>query len=220
MIDKNIFRDISYGMYIVGSILDKQRVGCVINTFSQVTSREPLISISLNKENYTNEVIRKTGKFAVSIVSEEMSREVIGTFGFKSSRDVDKYEGVDYEIIEDMPVLKENCLGYVICEVVQIIDANTHDIILAKVINSKKLNDKVPMTYKYYQEKLKGSSSTKAPTYVSNIDLDNSSASFKYRCRFCGYIYDNDSEEVAFEDLPENLVCPLCGASKSDFVKI
>ena len=49
----------------------------------------------------------------------------------------------------------------------------------------------------------------------------------KYRCLVCGYIYDpalGDPDSsinpgVAFEDLPKDWVCPVCGADKSQFVK-
>ena len=57
--DKKIFRDISYGMYIVSSKSnDNKNVGCVINTLTQITSTEPTISISLNKDNYNNKIIK------------------------------------------------------------------------------------------------------------------------------------------------------------------
>ena len=223
--DKKIFRDVSYGMYIVSSKLDEEKVGCVINTFCQINSIDPLISISLNKDNYTNEVIKKSKKFAVSIISNDTLKEVIGKFGYYSSRDIDKFDGIDYELMDDMPVVKENTCGYVICEVVNVIDCNTHDVIIAKVVEAKKIGDNVPMTYKYYHENLKGTSPKNAPTYVEekNNNLESAeekSGSNKYRCSLCGYIYDDAKEKVKFEDLPDDWCCPLCGAPKNLFERV
>lgn len=42
----------------------------------------------------------------------------------------------------------------------------------------------------------------------------------KYRCTVCGYIYDDEKEEVKFEDLPDTWVCPLCVVPKSLFEKV
>ena len=209
MMDKKIFRNVSYGMYIVSSKLKDKMSGCVINTFCQINSIDPIISISLNKDNYTNEVIRKSKKFAVSIISNDTSKEIIGKFGYQSSRDFDKFEGIDYEVVEDIPVVVDKCCGYFICEVINIIDCNTHDIMIAKVVDAKKLGDNMLMTYKYY-------------TYVEDerSDRKESNIGSKYRCSLCGFIYDDDKEKVKFEDLPDNWCCPLCGAPKSSFEKI
>ncbi len=39
----------------------------------------------------------------------------------------------------------------------------------------------------------------------------------KYVCKICGFVYDDAKEKVPFESLPQDWVCPVCGASKSDF---
>ena len=75
--DKKVFRDVSYGMYIVSGVLDDKKCGCVINTFCQINSVDPIVSISLNKDNYTNKVIRKSKRFSISIVSNDTPSEVI-----------------------------------------------------------------------------------------------------------------------------------------------
>lgn len=83
MINKDVFRDISYGMYLV-STKDEKNVGCIINTLIQITSENPIIAISLNKNNETNRVITNTNKFAVSVLSEDIDQEIIKTFGYSS----------------------------------------------------------------------------------------------------------------------------------------
>lgn len=50
----------------------------------------------------------------------------------------------------------------------------------------------------------------------------------KYRCTVCGYVYDPEMGDAdndipagtAFEDLPGDWACPICGAAKEDFEKV
>ena len=204
-----ILKDLSYGMYIVTAKLDKN-VGCVINTLCQITSENPLISISLNKNNYTNEIIKKTGKFAVSILSEKTNPKVIGTFGYKSSKDINKFAEVEYEKIDNLHVIKEESCGYLICEVTNIVNCETHDIFIARIIEANKFNNNIPMTYKYYHEVIKGKSPENAPTYIKEETKPSKNI---YVCEICGYEYVTEGE------LPNDFVCPLCGASKDKFYK-
>jgi len=217
--DKKIFRDITYGMYIVTTKDNKDnKVGCVINTLTQVTSTDPIISINLNKDNYTNQALKANKIFAISIISQETSKEVIGTFGYHSSSEIDKFKDIQYEIINNIPVIKENTCGYIIAEYIDSVDCNTHDLIIGKVLDTSKENNLRPMTYQYFHEQLKGISPKNAPTYTEENTVSTTSS--QYKCNLCGYIYDDSKEEVRFEDLPEDWKCPLCGAPKSSFTKI
>jgi flavin reductase (DIM6/NTAB) family NADH-FMN oxidoreductase RutF/rubredoxin len=217
--DKSIFRNISYGMYIVTSKKQNEKFGCVINTLTQITSENPIIMISLNKNNCTNKVIKETKKFAVSILSKNTSKETIAIFGYHSSKDTNKFANTTYKIIDNVPVILDNVCGYIICEVQKIVDCNTHDIIIARVTTTKKLENNNPMTYKYYHEILKGTSPKNAPTYIEEKTVSNEEIS-KYQCIICGHIYDDAKEKVKFEDLPNDWKCPLCGATKEQFKKI
>ena len=96
--DKNVFKDITYGMYVVAT-KKKRNVGCFINTLIQITSDKPMVAISLNKENYTSKVLKDTKKFSVSILKEVNHDKIISTFGYSSSEKVDKFVDVDYEEI-------------------------------------------------------------------------------------------------------------------------
>lgn len=217
--DKKIFRDISYGMYIVTTKdKDNKNVGCVINTLTQITSSNPIISISLNKDNYTNKAIKENKTFAVSIISNDTPKEIIGTFGYHSSKDIDKFKDIKYEIKNDTPIIQDNMSGYIIAETINIIDCNTHDLFIAKVLDTNKLSNLEPMTYKYYHENLKGTSPKNAPTFIE--ETNSPTTSNKYKCSLCGYIYDDSKEKIKFEELPDDWKCPLCGASKSLFTKI
>lgn len=219
--DKKIFRDISYGMYFVTTKDNKNKnVGCIINTLTQITSSAPIIAISLNKDNYTNQALKQNKLFAISLISVDTPKEAIVTFGYQTSKNTNKFQNINYEVIKDIPVIQENTCGYILAEIIQTVDANTHDIIIAKVLDTKKENDTAPMTYKYYHENLKGTSPKNAPTYISEETTTTSPTSSKYQCTLCGYIYDDSKEEIKFEDLPTDWTCPLCGATKDQFKKI
>lgn len=213
MIDKQVFRNISYGMYLV-TTNNKKKNGCIINTLTQITSENPIISISINKNNFTNNEIKESKKFAVSILSVDTDSEVISNFGYKTGNEVDKFESVEYEEISNLPVITKNMVSYLICEVINVIDCETHDIFLGRVIKTKNINNIEPMTYKYYHEVRKGTSPKNAPTFIEEKKED------AYRCPICGYIHDNAKEEIKFEDLSEDWVCPLCKAPKKVFEKI
>ena len=216
--NKQIFKDISYGMYLVTTIDENNKnTGCIINTLTQITSVNPIISISLNKNNYTNSATKINKLFAISILSVDTPKELIATFGYYSSRDIDKFKNINYEINNNIPIIKEKTCGYIIAETINIVDCDTHDVIIAKVLNTNKTFNLEPMTYKYYQENLKGTSPKNAPTYIEEVSTTPSN---KYKCSLCGHIYDDSKEKIKFSELPEDWVCPLCGAPKSMFNKI
>ena len=93
---KNPLRDLSYGVYAVTSIIDGRHVGCIANSAMQITSKPAKGAVSVNHDNFTNGAIEKSGVFAISILPETAPATLIGTFGFKSSRDTDKFEGIGY----------------------------------------------------------------------------------------------------------------------------
>lgn len=201
-------RDITYGMYIIASKSNDQLAGCVINTCNQVTSEDNIIAINVNKNNYTNQIIRESKTFSLAILEEDAPKDLITNFGYKTSKDFNKFANINYEIVNDIPIIKEGVTSYLICEVVDIIDVNTHDIFLAKVVDGEKINDHTPMTYKYYHEVFKGSSPKNAPTYVESTTNDTEA----YVCEICGYVHEGP--------MPDDFVCPVCGVDKTNFKKI
>ena len=206
--DKSVLKDLSYGVYIVSAKADDLLVGCVANSIMQINSET--IAISINKENYTTKVIENTKKFAINILPEDIDIEIIKTFGFKKSNEINKYENISYEIINDLPVIKDSC-GVIFCEYEKSVETTTHLVILAKIIDTKKLNNKTPLTYKYYQENLKGGTSKYAPTYQEEEKTKKN----VFVCKICGYRYETDIDE-----LPDDFKCPMCGVGKEYFEKL
>ena len=80
MIDKIAFRSLSYGLYLVTAQDGEKQAGCVVNTFSQVTSSPVQASIAINKDNFTTGVITESGMFEVSVLAQDAPMELIGRF--------------------------------------------------------------------------------------------------------------------------------------------
>ena len=205
--DNKILRDLTYGVYVIGSLDGERKVGCIANSVMQITSNPASIAISINHDNYTNKCIKECNMFSVSILNEESNPNIIGTFGFSSSKDTDKYNDFDYELVENIPVIKDSN-GYMVCEVTSVLETT---IFIGKVINMNKYDNKNVMTYKYYHEVLKGSSPKKAPTYQENIVEEIKGN--RWKCMICGYIYEG-------EELPLDFKCPICGQGIEAFEKV
>jgi len=221
---------ICYGLYIIGSKRDDKINGQIANTVFQITSDPPTIAVSINKQNLTGEYITASKVFTVSILSKEAPMTLIGNFGFKSGRDVDKFKDVKFEMgTTGAPVVLEYTVGYLDCEVIGTTDVGTHNIFIGKVVDCDTLSDAEPMTYAYYHEIKGGKSPKTAPTYVKEEEPKvKQGVSGKYKCKVCGYIYDPENgdpdaginPDTPFEALPDDWVCPLCGAPKSEFEEV
>ncbi len=161
----NAFRSLSYGVYIVSTLDGERATGCVANSAMQITSTPATIAVSINHDNYTNGCIEKTGKFAISILSETSDAGLIGTFGFQSGKDVNKFDGVETVQREGLSLIVDAC-AYVVCKVVDKMETSTHTVFLGEVIDADVLGKGDAMTYAYYHKVVKGKSPKNAPTYL------------------------------------------------------
>jgi len=161
------FTKITYGMYIISSSLNGKLNGMIATTACQVTSDPPAISVTINKENLTHEFIQNSGIFSVSILSKETSFPFIGRFGFRSGREIDKFEGVGHKMGKSgVPIVLDNATGYIEAKVKSTLDVGTHTIFIADVVDAEVLSEAEPMTYAYYHEIKGGKSPKAAPTYM------------------------------------------------------
>ncbi|MFA5368348.1 MAG: flavin reductase family protein [Dehalococcoidia bacterium] len=157
---------ISYGMYIVCSKKGDNINGQTANTVIQVASEPPIISVCINKQNLTHEFITDSKVFTASIVAQTAPLKLIGGFGFKSGRDVNKFEGVNYRLGQNgAPVILDNTLGYVEAKVIGSVDAKTHTVFIGEVTNAEVLAEGEPMTYAYYHQVKRGTTPKSAPHY-------------------------------------------------------
>jgi len=192
----------SYGLYLLSAKNTEQDNACIINTFLQITSGEPCVCvISVNKQNFTDEMIAKTRKFNLSMLSVETPFDIVKRFGYQTGREVNKF--ADFEDF----VRSENGLIYLpyyanaflSFDVLEMTDFDTHTLFKAMLTESETLNNKESMTYDYFHRNVKPK-----PQPVEKQG---------YRCMICGYIYEG-------EPLPPDFICPLCKHGAADFEKL
>ncbi len=225
---------ISYGLYVVTSKKDGKLNGQIANTLMQTTSEPAMVAVCLNKQNLTHEYVQSSKVFAASVLTVDTPMEFIGKFGFKSGRDIDKLDGVKHQLgTTGAPVVVDYSAAYFEAEVVASMSAETHTLFLGRLVNADVLDELAePMTYAYYHQVKRGKAPKTAPTYVAETSKGEvkpqeteAAALPKWVCTVCGYVYDpavgdpdgGIAPGTAFEDIPEDWVCPVCGASKDQF---
>ena len=223
MFDKKAFHSLSYGMYVIGTRFDDKDYGCVANTFAQVTSSPLQVSVALNKENATTAAVRQSGRFTASCLSEQADMQLIGTFGFHTSAELDKFaQHASARDESGLPYLAEQCCAWFSAKVVSELDLGTHVLFVGEVEECAKVADAAaPMTYAFYHQVKGGKTPPKASSYLgeeqpaaapaeSNVAWQPKIA---WRCTICGHM-----EYV--DELPDDFVCPVCGVGKEFFERV
>lgn len=206
--DKEVMFQLSYGLYLLTARDGDRKNGCIINTAMQQTDEPNRISVTVNKRNYTQEMIERTGLFNLSILDESAEFATFRHFGFQSGREVDKFADRPVDLSENqVPYLAEGCCGFLSAKVCQTLDLGSHMFFLAEVTDAQRLSRKPPMTYAYYHAQVKPKPET----------VQGEQEGTRWICRTCGYIYDEAKEGIRFADLPKDWVCPLCKHGKDDF---
>jgi rubredoxin len=106
------------------------------------------------------------------------------------------------------------------------VDVGTHTIFVGELAAAGVLREGEPMTYAYYHQVKRGTTPKAAPSYIEETKGTASKAA-RYKCTVCGYVYDPEKGDpesgiapgTPFEELPEDWVCPVCGAVKDEFEK-
>jgi len=218
----------SYGLYVISSRRGDNFNGQIANTVFQVTSDPPTIAVSINKQNLTHEFISESKVFVASILSQDTPLAFIGHFGFKSGREKDKLKDVNYKLGESkVPIILDHTLAYLEARVINQVDVGTHTIFIGELMGADVLKEGEPMTYAYYHQVKRGSTPKTAPSYIEERK-EKVSKMAKYECTVCGYTYDPEAGDpdgginpgTPFDEIPDDWVCPVCGASKDQFEKV
>jgi len=236
MFDKKAFRTAHYGVYVVASAADEQKAGCVVNTFVQLTSEPARASVAINKENFTCGVVQRAGRFTVSVLSEDAPMDLIGVFGFKSGRDIDKFADCVWSEDESgMPCVLDHAVARFSFRVIETVDVGTHILFIGEADEAETLSAEPPMSYAYYHQVKGGKTPPKASSF-SDLALQQAEAEkaaevaaqaeagegqpaaprparVGWECTICGHI-----EWV--DELPEGYECPLCGMSPEYFERV
>lgn len=202
--NKKAMYKLTYGLFVLTSGRDGKDSGCIINTAGQVTSEPNRISIAVNKANFTHDLVKDSGKFNLSILSEKAGFDTFRHFGFQSGREVDKFSGyTDCERSQNgLYYVTAGTNAYISATVEQAVDLGSHTLFIAAVDDMEVLSDEPSASYAYYQSSIKPKPEKTA-----------SGGKTVWRCSVCGYIYEG-------EELPADFICPLCKHPASDFEKV
>lgn len=198
-IDTKALYNIGYGLYVVTSNDGKKDNGLIVNTVVQLTSNPVCVSVTINKDNYSHDVIKSTGVLNVNCLTVDAPFSVFERFGFVSGRDVDKLQGCDYERSGNgLAYLTDYINSYMSLKVDNYIDFGTHGMFVCSLTDGKVVSDRETMTYTYYHKNVK--------------PKPQQTAKKGYMCKICGYVHEGE--------LTADFTCPLCKHGAIDFEEI
>ena len=230
-IDPKALWTMSYGVYLVTARAGGRANGQVANSVFQVTAEPARLAAAINKENFTHDLIRDGGWFGVSVLADSVPMELIGVFGFKSGRDVDKLAHATVRDGTHVPLVIGHAVAVAEARVLAAADAGTHTLFIGEVAAAEVLSGAAPLTYAAYHAR-KGRAPKNAPTYRGEVEppaqapTKAPAVASTWTCGVCGYTYDPAEGDPAhglapgtrFDDLPGDWVCPVCGAPKDAFL--
>lgn len=202
MFDKKSTYKLTYGLFVLTAKEGEKDNGCIVNTVSMLTTDPCRIVVFVNKDNYTEGMIRRTGAFNASVLTESAPFAIYQKFGFSSGRDVDKFAGESYPRTENglvyLPVHTNAVLS---AKVVDALDYGTHTLFVGEVTEGFVLSEEKSVTYEKYLTEIKPKPTAKAEPEKE-----------KWVCTVCGYEHEGP--------LPDDFICPWCKHPASDFEKI
>ncbi len=222
---------LTHGLYVLGAKDGDKFAGSIVDAVMQVANKPWIIAISCTNTSYTKQCVIKNKEFSLSVLSKKVNPFVIANFGFQSSKNVNKWEKVDYCVVEGLPYLKDN-LATLHCKVLQEVVFESNTMFVAEVMNCADNQDDEALTYsdyrtylkkdvlKSFEEMKKGGKPTMTDNNVKETKVETTSGNETnsekhWVCTVCDYVYD---EAVPFEELPDDWACPICGVDKSMFI--
>ncbi|MDR1886086.1 MAG: flavin reductase [Synergistaceae bacterium] len=204
----------SYGLYVIGVKHGDKLGGCIVDALVQASSDDPptLILCSI-KGNYTNELIKSSGAFSISVLPVTVDPFVVANFGFQSARVADKWANVPHTIVDGLPQI-EGAASYVRCKVKDTVELATHSAFFS-VVTDAVCGDGEPLIFGNYQKTMKKAAYDAFQKFKESGTPP--ARGDKWQCSVCGHVYEGDTP---FEDLPGDWTCPLCGVGKDKFEKM
>lgn len=206
MLENKVFNKLSYGLFVLTACMDGKDNGCIINTTVQAASDPLVLTICVNKANFTCEMIKRTGKFTISVLSQDADFDIFKRFGFQSGRDTNKF--ADFKDVKRLEngtlAVTKSTNAYISAEVIHQIDLGSHIMFVARPVEGDIISSVPSVTYQYYFDNIKPKPQAVGKTSDGQII---------WRCTICGY-------EYVGEEIPEDFICPLCKHPASDFEKV
>ena len=197
-VESNAMFKLSYGLFVLTARDGAKDNGCIINTAQQLTSAPMRISITVNKANYTHDMIEKTGAFNISVLTEGAPFGLFKQYGFQSGRTADKLSGGEPRTENGIAYLSEHANAVISGKVISTVDCGTHTLFIADVAEAHVLSAEPSVTYAYYFAHIKPKPQPAAEKKKGFV------------CKICGYVYEG-------ETLPPDFICPLCKHGAEDF---
>lgn len=192
--------NIGYGLYVVTTNDGTRDNGLIVNTVSQVTNTPNRIAVTINKQNYSFHTIQKTGVLNVNCLDVSAPFSLFQRFGFQSGRTVDKFAGMEVLRSDNgLTFLPRYINSFMSLKVESYVDMDTHGMFICTVTEARVMSDAETMTYTYYQKNVKPKPETEGK--------------HGFVCKVCGWIYEGD-------ELPDDIICPLCKHGAADFEPI
>ena len=198
--DMTALFNIGYGLYVVTSNDGEKDNGLIVNTVVQLTDNPNRVAVVVNKANYSHDVIQKTGILNVNCLDVTAPFSVFQRFGFQSGRNVDKFEGLEKLRSDNgLCFLPHYINSFLSLKVEDYKDLGTHGMFICSVTEARVMNKNASMTYAFYHSDVKPKPKTEGKK--------------GWVCKICGWIYEG-------EELPPDIICPLCKHGAADFEPI
>lgn len=199
-VDANALFKLSYGLFVLSAKDGEKDNGCIINTVTQLTDTPKRMTIAVNKQNLTHDMILKTGVFNVSVLTENVPFKIFQHFGFQSGRETNKFDGSIHAVrsCNGVVYLPDYTNAFISGKVIDALDYGTHTLFVAEITEAAILSPEPSVTYAYYFEHIKPKPQPAAETKKGFV------------CKICGYVYEGD-------ELPADFICPLCKHGAEDF---
>ena len=212
LIDKKALYALTYGLFVLTAKEGEKDNGCIVNTVQMLTSDPTRVVVFVNKSNYTEGMIARTGEFNVSILQKDTPFALFKNFGFSSGKDVDKFAGRIYPRSENgLYYIYENSNAMLSCKVVGMHDYGTHTLFVGEVVEAKTLSSQKSLSYETYLTEVKPQTKP-APKASTEKVSEGAPAVEKWVCKVCGYVHEGP--------LPEDFICPWCKHPASDFERV
>ena len=144
-----VSKAITHGVYIITTRTKEKINGMTAAWVSQASLQPLMLVVSVAPARHTHRLIKESGYFAVNTLSEDQ-KDLARHFGFKSGRNIDKFEGISFfDAPQGSPVLSD-ALAFFECKLSDSFTAGDHTLFVGNVTTAKILKDKKkPLVFRW-----------------------------------------------------------------------